>query len=94
MWRRVSYRQTKKKTLYLCEMETKMKFNQFKMHKSVHKSKPNKFYGGKLTCRSHTGRRNAKEVLRRKGTMVVRVADLEYNVTGRRFYAQPTLTDV
>jgi len=36
-----------KKTLHLCEMETKKKSNRFKMFKSVHKSKPNKIYGEK-----------------------------------------------
>jgi len=45
----------RKKTLHLCEMETKMKSNWFKMLKLVHKSKPNKIHGGKLTCGGRDG---------------------------------------
>jgi len=58
-----------KKTLHLCEMEIKTKFNWFKMLKSVHKSKPNKIYGGKLTCRGRDGRRNVEESSQRRVTL-------------------------
>jgi len=47
-----------KKTLHLREMETKTKSNRFKMLKSVHKWKPNKFHGGKLTCKGRGRQRN------------------------------------
>ena len=39
------------------------------MLKSVHKSKPNKFRGGKLTCRGQAGWQNAEESSRGRGTM-------------------------
>jgi len=71
----VGCRQTKlhsakgKKTMHLCEIETKTKSNRFKMLKLVHKSKPNKFHGGKLTCGSHDGRQNMEASSRGRGTM-------------------------
>ena len=51
-------------------METKTKSNQFKMLKLVHKSKPNKFHGGKLTCEDRAGQRNAEESSQGKGKVV------------------------
>jgi len=39
------------------------------MLKLVHKSKPNKFHGGKLTCGGRASRRNVKENLRGRETM-------------------------
>jgi len=39
------------------------------MLKLVHKSKPNKFHGGKLTCGSHDGRQNMEASSRGRGTM-------------------------
>jgi len=59
-------------------METKTKFNRFKMLKSVHKSKPNKIFGGKLIYRGHAGRQNTEESSKRRETVRFRVAILQY----------------
>jgi len=68
----------RKKTLHLCEMEIKTKFNRFKILKSVHKSKPNKIHGGKLTLGGRDGRQNAKESSRRRETVRFRVTVVQY----------------
>ena len=47
------------------------------MLKSVHKSKPNKFHGGKLNYGRHGGWRNDEEVSRKRGTMVIQIAALQ-----------------
>ena len=68
-------------------METKSISNRFKMLKLVHKSKPNKFHGGKLTCGGRVSQRNVEETLRTRGTMAVCVGNLQYNAVRRQFYA-------
>jgi len=50
-------------------METKTKSIRFKMSKSVHKSKPNKISGEKLTYGGYDGRWNVEVTSRGRETM-------------------------
>jgi len=69
-----------------------MKSNRLKMLKSVHKSKPNKIHGRKLTCRGCAGRRMRRcDSIYEGGTWVLVLTDVkgrqiskETDVTGRR----------
>jgi len=83
-----------KKTLHLCEMETKTKSNRFKMYKSVHKSKPQQDFWQKTHVRRSRWPAERGGQLAEKRNNVVSRRCCALWKGGRQVYVSPTSSNV